>query len=432
MRNNGKEFERKVLNIFREELEHNRLFVKSDFCKIHHRKGYYSKDRNGKIIVDISIEVFLPGESDYSILIVLECKNYNHPVPVDDVEEFFSKLQQISGANVKGIIISSNLFQIVALNYSRSKGIGLVRVFDDNKFKWILTRAVTGIITYKEVENVDYNIREGLTDENYVSTHIDFFSYYDDQYTYSAHFLFNILLNPIIEREGIGINKILVEDKEEYFVPFIPEKEIEDVSQNVLKSIEYKSGVVSIENTIDHVNRNYDILVNFESSLGNDELGFEILGSSNFDPPTILISEKGNENPHRKKFTIAHELGHILLGHKNYLKKEYCVENDIDATGLNLTNLKDIKRLEWQANFFASNLLLPKENFLIEFYHLLDLLDIKNRGYGALYVDRQECNINNYYKITNTLKQIFEVSRKAISIRLKNLKLLNDPSGICY
>ena len=222
MRNNGKEFERKVLNIFREELEHNRLFVKSDFCKIHHRKGYYSKDRNGKIIVDISIEVFLPGESDYSILIVLECKNYNHPVPVDDVEEFFSKLQQISGANVKGIIISSNLFQIGALNYSRSKGIGLVRVFDDNKFKWILTRAVTGIITYKEVENVDYNIREGLTDENYVSTHIDFFSYYDDQYTYSAHFLFNILLNPIIEREGIGINKILVEDKEEYFVPFIP------------------------------------------------------------------------------------------------------------------------------------------------------------------------------------------------------------------
>ena len=432
MRNNGKEFERKVLNIFREELEHNRLFVKSDFCKIHHRKGYYSKDRNGKIIVDISIEVFLPGESDYSILIVLECKNYNHPVPVDDVEEFFSKLQQISGANVKGIIISSNLFQIGALNYSRSKGIGLVRVFDDNKFKWILTRAVTGIITYKEVENVDYNIRGGLTDENYVSTHIDFFSYYDDQYTYSAHFLFNILLNPIIEREGIGINKILVEDKEEYFVPFIPEKEIEDVSQNVLKSIEYKSGVVSIENTIDHVNRNYDILVNFESSLGNDELGFEILGSSNFDPPTILISEKGNENPHRKKFTIAHELGHILLGHKNYLKKEYCVENDIDATGLNLTNLKDIKRLEWQANFFASNLLLPKENFLIEFYHLLDLLDIKNRGYGALYVDRQECNINNYYKITNTLKQIFEVSRKAISIRLKNLKLLNDPSGICY
>ena len=432
MRNNGKEFERKVLNIFREELEHNRLFVKSDFCKIHHRKGYYSKDRNGKIIVDISIEVFLPGESDYSILIVLECKNYNHPVPVDDVEEFFSKLQQISGANVKGIIISSNLFQIGALNYSRSKGIGLVRVFDDNKFKWILTRAVTGIITYKEVENVDYNIRGGLTDENYVSTHIDFFSYYDDQYTYSAHFPFNILLNPIIEREGIGINKILVEDKEEYFVPFIPEKEIEDVSQNVLKSIEYKSGVVSIENTIDHVNRNYDILVNFESSLGNDELGFEILGSSNFDPPTILISEKGNENPHRKKFTIAHELGHILLGHKNYLKKEYCVENDIDATGLNLTNLKDIKRLEWQANFFASNLLLPKENFLIEFYHLLDLLDIKNRGYGALYVDRQECNINNYYKITNTLKQIFEVSRKAISIRLKNLKLLNDPSGICY
>lgn len=430
-KNIGTQFEIRVLNLFKEELENNRLSVNPQFCKIYHQKGYYSRDRNNNIIVDISIEVFLPEASEYSFLIVLECKDYKHSIPVSDVEEFFAKLQQISGANVKGIVVSSNAFQEGALKYSKSKGIGLVRILENDKFKWILKRAITGIITYKEVESAGYNIQDGLTDENYLSTYIDFFSYYDDQYTCSARSLFNNLLKPILDMAVNSASPIQVDVSEEYFVPFIPREEIEVVYQNILKSIEYKSGVVSIANIIDHVKNNFNTSVTFKTSLGKDELGFEILGLTNFDPSTILISEKGNENPNRKRFTITHELGHIILKHGNYLIKEYCAENDIDLTGLGIINVKDIRRLEWQANFFASCLLLPKENFLIEFFTMLEKLDIKNRGFGHLFVDRQECNINNYYKITNTLKQIFGVSRKAISIRLKNLDLLKDPLGIC-
>lgn len=427
----GTQFERKVFNLFKEELEKDRLFVKGEFCKIYHKKGYYSKDRGGNIIFDVSIEVFLPDALDYSFLIVLECKDYNHPIPVDDVEEFFSKLQQVSGANIKGIVVSPNSFQEGAFNFSKSKGIGLIRIIDNSNFKWILNRAVTGIVTYKENENAAYNIQQGLTEEKFVSTQIDFFSFYDSKFTYSARFLFEYLLQSLVEQFGNITSEILVKNEnEKYFVPFIPKKDIEDKCQNILDNIGYEVGKVSIEDLLKYLEINFSIVLNFEDNLGHDELGFEILGKINLDPPAIFISKKGNENIHRKKFTIAHEAGHIILEHYNYLSNEHYAENDIDGGGFDSRNLKDIKRLEWQANYFASSLLLPKNNLLVEFYNLIGTLDIKDRGYGPLYVDNQQCNINNYYKITNTLKQEFEVSRKAISIRLKNLNVLNDTTGI--
>jgi Zn-dependent peptidase ImmA (M78 family) len=425
----GIQFEKRVFNLFKEELEKDRLFFKSESCKIHFKKGYFSKDRDKNITFDISIEVFLPGESDYSILIVLECKDYNHPVPVDDVEEFFSKLQQISGANIKGIVVSSNSFQEGSLNFSRSKGIALIRLFDNSNFKWILKRATTGVVTYKEHENAEYNIQQGLTEENFVNNQVDFYSFYNNKFTYSARFLFEYLLMSAIEKFDIIDNILVQNDNERYFVPFIPQKDIENKCQGILENIGYTTGKVPIEDLIKYLETNFGIVFKFENQLGCDDLGFEILGKANLDEATISISKTGNENAQRKKYTIIHEVGHIILEHKNYLSKEYYAENDADGGGFDLINLKDIKRLEWQANYFASSLLMPKNNFLTAFYNLINRLDIKDRGYGALYVDRQQCNLNNFYKITNSLKQEFDVSRKAISIRLKNLNLLNDPTG---
>ncbi|RQW78613.1 MAG: ImmA/IrrE family metallo-endopeptidase [Geobacter sp.] len=427
--NKGIQFEKRVFSLFKEELEKDRLFVKSESCKIYYKKGYFSKDRDKNITFDISIEVFLPGESDYSILIVLECKDYTHPVPVDDVEEFFSKLQQISGANIKGIVVSSNSFQEGAFNFSKSKGIGLARLIDGSKFKWILKRAATGIVTYKEHENAEYNIQQGLTEENFVNNQIDFYGFYNNKFTYSARFLFEYLLQSTLEKFE-GIDDIIVQnDNERYFVPFIPQKDIENKCQAILDNIGYTAGKVSFEDLLKYLETSLGIVFNFEDQLGYDELGFEILGKTNLDQSTIFISKKGNENSQRKKYTITHEVGHIILEHKNYLSKEYYAENDLDGGGFDLINLKDIKRLEWQANYFASSLLIPKNNLLTEFYKLINRLDLKDRGYGALYVDKQQCNLNNFYKITNLLKQEFDVSRKAVSIRLKNLNLLNDPTG---
>lgn len=427
----GDSFENKVYELFKEELSQDRLFVKGDSCNIYQKKGYYSRDRQSEIIFDISIEVFIPGETEYSFLIIIECKNYSHPVPVDDIEEFYSKLQQISGANVKGIVISPNSFQSGALNFSKSKGIGIARFIDNDNFKWILKRAVSGIVTEKEIQNSEYNILQALSNENFISTQIDFFGFAKDNYTYSTKYLAQYLLEDDVEKFGDKANKLLVQNKENTsFVPFIPKKDIEEKSNEILKSINYLSGEVSIDNVFEYLESTKCIKLQFIDSLGYDKLGFEVLGTISFDPPTITISKNGNGNEHRKKFTIAHELGHLLLEHNKYLTKEYYAENDLEEGGYDLININEIKKLEWQADYFASSLILPKNNLLNEFFKLLELEDIKNKGYGALYVDAQQCNINNYYKVTNRLREKFSVSRKAIAIRLKNLGYLNDSTGM--
>jgi len=117
----GDKFENKVFDLFSKELREGRLLFKPENSKIFKKKRYYSRDRDKDIEFDVSIEAYLPEKSDWSILTVIECKNYSNRVPVDDIEEFNSKLQQVAGKNVKGIVISSNAFQESALKYAKAE-----------------------------------------------------------------------------------------------------------------------------------------------------------------------------------------------------------------------------------------------------------------------------------------------------------------------
>lgn len=76
---------------------------------------------------DISLEFWLPGADQWSILWIIECKDYAGSIPVDDVEEFKAKLDQISGANRKGMLVVSGALQPSAFNYARSNGIAVAR-----------------------------------------------------------------------------------------------------------------------------------------------------------------------------------------------------------------------------------------------------------------------------------------------------------------
>lgn len=81
--------------------------------------------------------------------------------------------------------------------------------------------------------------------------------------------------------------------------------------------------------------------------------------------------------------------------------------------------------LEWQANKFASSLLLPRKTvpgFV--------LAKQKERGVvgnlGTLYLDRQSGNVEDFYAIVKEMEFIYQVSRSAIRIRLRELNILED------
>jgi hypothetical protein len=137
----GEKFEIRVFELIKQELDAERLGLAPRACKIYRRKKYYSRDRDSDIEADISIEVFLPGQLDWSLLWVLECKDYSSPLSVDQVEEFHAKVRQIAGDNVKATLIISGALQKSALKFARSKGIGVMRITPDRRGEWILPRA---------------------------------------------------------------------------------------------------------------------------------------------------------------------------------------------------------------------------------------------------------------------------------------------------
>lgn len=77
---------------------------------------------------EISIEIFLKGQDDPCIIWIWECKDYASSIPVDDLEEFHSKLEQIGADKTKGTMVCRGAYQEGAVQYARSKGIGLSRL----------------------------------------------------------------------------------------------------------------------------------------------------------------------------------------------------------------------------------------------------------------------------------------------------------------
>lgn len=145
-------------------------------CKVFKGKGYYSKDRNADIITDISIEVYVGDSTIPSIIWVWECKDYGKSIPVDDVEEFHSKLSQIGGDRTKGTIITSNgAFQAGALNFASSKGIALARLLPEEQVEWVM---------YEMMPNMLYSQRnntlKALGNINFVAHAEDFFGLTSD------------------------------------------------------------------------------------------------------------------------------------------------------------------------------------------------------------------------------------------------------------
>lgn len=174
----GNALENKVFNLLQKELIEGRLGIIPSSAKIFQKKGYYSKDREKDIVVDISIEVWPPEAENYALLWVCECKNYGHSVPVDDVEEFKAKLDQISGKNVKGVIATGNSFQSGSISYARNQGIGLVRVMPDDQVSWLMHCITSSSLPrQKNLNSREFN--DALSYEGYQAKERSFFSAYD-------------------------------------------------------------------------------------------------------------------------------------------------------------------------------------------------------------------------------------------------------------
>jgi Zn-dependent peptidase ImmA (M78 family) len=89
------------------------------------------------------------------------------------------------------------------------------------------------------------------------------------------------------------------------------------------------------------------------SDIKDSELG-EISGYTSFKKDRIYIIVNENDTSYRKRFTVAHELGHIFMG--DLTEENSCFfRSQAIKTSVN----KEYIKIEQRANAFASELLMP-------------------------------------------------------------------------
>jgi Zn-dependent peptidase ImmA (M78 family) len=133
-------------------------------------------------------------------------------------------------------------------------------------------------------------------------------------------------------------------------------------------------------------------------------------------------------NTSRELFILAHEYGHFILHQKLVIgQKEY--DNFLDPeynfkTGrYDLTNPKNW--IEWQANYFASSLIIPKVQFLARLWWCQDRLSLRR---GLIYLDDQYSNRQKFNELITKMAYILNVSKTTIIYKLKEMELIEDNS----
>lgn len=118
---------------------------------------------------------------------------------------------------------------------------------------------------------------------------------------------------------------------------------------------------------------------------------------------TSVIAVNSSHSKTRQAFTMAHELGHLALGHEGDIFVDKAFINRRDVTSSMAINAQEI-----QANQFAASLLMPKALLIPEFSTASERVSVRET-------------------LISAMAKTFGVSKKAMEYRLVNLALISPP-----
>lgn len=395
----GTDYENRVFKLFSSLLEADELsFVSKKHSRIFQHKNYECIGLNRVIDFDITIETYNPNYSqqEWSSLVVIECKCLTHTVNISDLDEFETKMKKISESGIKGIMVTTKGFTRCTIEQAKNTHIALM-VLSEEQHNWIVSRDIN-----KSEQQMQ--ILQGFNRPGVVPT-----IYSDNQFVSLYKFL----------------NQINVSTTEQNVVdiPWLSHEEIKNKANDLYNSCSITSNDVAGELLTQHFP---DIRINFS------DFAQGVLGALSFSDKIITLSNALVSDVHRKNFTLAHELGHLYL-HKPVLERYNNPLLDYEEGFV--ANLPDviIKRMEIQANLFASYLLIPQIPFVNEVIRLFKEFSITT---GRLYLDHQPCNKRDVHAILRVISLKFNVSIEAAKMRLINEKLLlidnKQPQRIDY
>ena len=391
----GDAFEERVFKIFQKLLQAEALPINCKRSQIYRKKKYISKESKKEIVFDIAIESFMPDSEEIANLTLIECKDYASPIEDSKIRDFIFRMHEV-GAN-KGYFFTTSRFQSGVLEIAKTNHVGLVVVGNTDELHW-KTRRISIKDKYEVFSDVIKTITGLPSERDY-----PFVAISEDYYTNFFDFL----------HDDIGL-----QFQQSLSIDYLTNEQILDVINNESQLLQSTNIVVQDADLLEFASKK-------GYSVNTSALPNKVLGEIDFESKTILVSDTLQKGSPRWRFTVAHELGHIVLHSKAILQSNIkAIEEYIDdemAESANISN-KTIARMEIQANSFASLLLLPPYQFELAYKALFIKGGIRN--YPELYLEGQKCNVDTSKWIIQHLSAYFMVSKTAILKRLAELDYL--------
>lgn len=184
----------------------------------------------------------------------------------------------------------------------------------------------------------------------------------------------------------------------ENFINYSSREDIEEFGEAISKYLKYNPENENLEEILEILNikikRNYNL---------DNEISFILNKDDNH------IINLTDSSLLKNNYQIVHEIGHLYMHTSTYNFDEFCEDkekikeyfpnkelNQLNGIYFNRFLKEDIERLEWEANWFASSFLMPKDKFL----------EIYDRYNGDL----------------DLLGAFFSVTKKAVKVRMERLE----------
>ena len=380
----GDYFENLVFKKLKELIKNQDIPGVSRYNEIFLHKQYASKTAPDVMLnPDITIEVYSNSNKEtWSNLLVVECKNHGRKIDNSIYREFVGNLSDYPRSGVRGIMVSSAGFTQQVITLAQSDNIALVVLSEQSDWETIIWRKINSF----EQHQFGHKVLTGEASTSY-------------PIVYSGNSF--VTVSDLLQECGIPMSKAL-------HIPFMEDnvicKKVEDILQNTKYLI--KENFIDCCFSLIAPNYKFDFV----------EMQEDCLGKCDFREHVITINS--SLSGHRQNFTIAHELGHIAL-HSSIVENLFSIE-DRESDKNTIISKSIYGRMEYQANTFASYLLMPNIPFMAEVNKLFKENWITT---GRLYHDYQPCNIRDCNVVVGALSSKFNVSQEAVIVRLKRANL---------
>ncbi|MDB5131672.1 MAG: hypothetical protein JWR02_1421 [Mucilaginibacter sp.] len=413
----GDLFEERAYHIIQTSIAEGNFGLLPESCRVSRKPPYFSKDREGDIIFDLSIEVWPKGAERCHLLYLVECKDYSGDVPVNDVEEFVAKIGQVAGEYVKGVFVTTGRMQKAALNILKNRRFMYIQVDKDDKANIVLHNQkrkkqllvdAAPVTSWSEQATKLAEIRNLLQHDKLGS---------EDWDKLIEHHLTS-QLNARVYWEQPG--------QEVSGLERLSKSLIEEMTKNIINefdgSILYRGKPLPLDQFMVYLTEKYDLKIITDEPMPAGKV--HLNGFYDRENKCIHINPSLKDTG-QFAFVCAHEIGHFFL-HENLAMSQQLYKAQEDSIYNKETSKHVLEKekhwIEWQANQFGAALIMPHRSLLVQL--ITWQLDEGIRNKGTLYLDHQEQNVRDFKVAITLLGYKFGVSRTILEYRMRDLEII--------